>query len=233
MSNLLEFGGTGQVIATAICDFSINDKYNYKTGDIVFDFDDIYIKFYYNHKTSQGRDQRTQVFYEEFYLDSLSIDVVPFDDNFKLFCDPLTNTVEIYEVETGIAMNNRLFLHYEALPESIRIPGIQEFTVSNSNGFTIIESAMFIDQNNYKVYYQRQLSSNNIILDNSDVNIPYLKLQIKFKGNNDKQESCNYITIPKSAIRFTPIFNLQNNNVSHVRLAMKVIGNDKVVLSVI
>ena len=47
MNNLLEFGGSGQLIATAICDFSVQDTYFFKKDDIVFDFDNIHINFNY------------------------------------------------------------------------------------------------------------------------------------------------------------------------------------------
>ena len=54
-------------------------------------------------------------------------------------------------------------------------------------------------------------------------------------GNDNKETSENYIIVPKAAMRFTPVFNLQNNSVSHVRLSAKIIEDkeSKPILSVI
>lgn len=234
MNNLLEFGGRGQVIATALCDFSI-DNYEYKTGDIVFDFNDVNVSFLYGHTTSQSNNSRTQLFYEEFYLDSLSVDVVPLDRNFKIFCDSKLEKISVYEKESLVSVGKHIFLKQLAKEDSVRINGIKNFDIQNTNEFTIVHSEEFIDDTIYDVYYSKEVISKSIVLDNKEVDIPYLRLQVKFTGNDNKETNENYIIVPKVAMRFTPVFNLQNNSVSHIRLSAKVIEDkeSKPILSVI
>lgn len=234
MNNLLEFGGSGQLIATAICDFSVQDTYFFKKDDIVFDFDSIHINFNYNYVTGEAKSDKTNLFYEKFYIDSLSLDVVPFDNNFKLFCNNDLDYLTICEVENCVAVNNNLFLKNAAIDDSIKIDGIYNFNAINVGDFTLITSEDLVDNNVYKVYYNRQIKVKSIFLDNEEIDIPYLKLQIKFRGNNDKEEVTSYIIIPKASIRLTPVFNLQNNSVSHIRINAKVINDEeKPVLSVV
>lgn len=234
MNNLLEFGGKGQIIATALCDFSIND-YEYKTGDIVFDFNDVNVSFLYGHTTSQGNNSRTQLFYEEFYLDSLSVDVVPLDKNFRIFCDNKLEKISVYEKESLVSVGKHIFLKQLAKEDSVRIKEVENFEIQNTSEFTIIRSEEFVDDTIYDVYYSKEIISKSIVLDNQEIDIPYLKLQVKFMGNDNKETSENYIIVPKAAMRFTPVFNLQNNSVSHVRLSAKIIEDkeSKPILSVI
>ena len=75
--NLMEFGGSGNIIATAICDFTCNG-YNYKKGDIVLSLPDVSIHFNYGTKTSNANSSRNQVYYSEYYLDNFIVDIAPF-----------------------------------------------------------------------------------------------------------------------------------------------------------
>jgi len=231
-NNLLEFGGLGQVFITAICDFTIHDK-KFKKGDVVFYFDSVNINFTYGHTTSSSVSKREQIYYSEFFLNSFSIDTAPFNFNFDILTDNSTE-LNVYEVEQSLSMDNRIILKGLPLPDTVRIKNIENFNVEIINDIAIIYSEEFEHMKKYDVVYQKKIDAKNMLLDNATVDIPYLKAQIKFEGNKEKIGNVNYITVPKTALHITPVFNLINDEVSHIRLLFRVLdGESTPMLSVV
>lgn len=233
--NLLEFGGTGDLIATAICDFTSGDT-SYKKDDIVLYLRDTNIQFNYSTHSSDIRARRNQIYYNDCFLDSFIIDVTPFNlQTQKLFSNLTSKTLSVIEYEHSLAMGKQILLIGEPeSKESIRIPGIDSFEMISSNGITILKSELFENNKAYDIFYNKKIDCNVLELDNYDCEIPYLKVQIKFQGNLDKENSTNFFLIDKAALRITPILNLKNNSVSYVKLMFKVIESEsKPKLSVI
>lgn len=227
-NNLLEFGGTGDLIASAICDFDLNGL-TIMSGNVVFNLENIGVRFHYGLKNSNIKSSRTQIDYNEYYLDSFSIDMAPFNlQAQKLFSKMTESTFTITEHEVVLSMSNTLLLNNNPEDlESIYIPNVIEFTKEVVNGVVVLKSEQFINQKSYDVYYNRTLKGNVLELDNKDVDIPYLKVQILFKGNSDKKDMMNYFLVDKASLRLTPVFNLTNNSVSHIQLFFKVINSDQ------
>lgn len=227
-NNLLEFGGTGDLIATAICDFELNGIF-FKQGDIILNLENVGVHFHYNNASSNIASKRNQIYYNEYYLDSFSINVAPFNfQTQKLFSETTQDTFAIIEHERLIAMSGKLLLlGTPSDTTSIKIAGIENFTATTVNGVVVLDSMDLKNENEYDVYYYREIKSNVLNLDNADLDIPYLKIQIVFRGNSDKQNSINYFIVDKAAVRLTPVFNLIDNSVSYIQLFFKVIDSDK------
>jgi hypothetical protein len=225
--NLLEFGGTGNLIATAICDFE-NSGTVFKKGDTVLDLEGVGIHFNYGSHTSDLKSSRNQIYYNEYYLDSFIVDMAPFNlQAQKLFANMTEEELIIVSHENPISMMGQVLL--VNIPEEdqpIVISGIEQFELVINNGVAIIRSDEFEDGKNYHVYYRRKIKCNTIELDNENADIPYLQVQIQFTGNSDKQTIVNYFSIEKVSLRFTPVFNLKDNAVSHLQLMFKVIEGD-------
>jgi hypothetical protein len=227
-NNLLEFGGTGDLIASAICDFDLNGL-AIMSGNVVLNLENIGVRFHYGLKNSNIKSSRTQVDYNEYYLDSFSIDMAPFNLQAQKLFSKMTEsnfTVVGHEVATSMA-NTLLLANGTEDLESIYIPNITEFTKEVINDVVVLKSEQFINQKSYDVYYNRTLQGNVLELDNKDMDIPYLKVQILFKGNSDKKDMINYFIVDKASLRLTPVFNLTNNSVSHIQLFFKVIDSEQ------
>ena len=224
MNNLLEFGGVGQIIATALCDFDINDVH-YKKDDVVLFFNDVPINFFYRNLDSLSKSLKSQVSYNEYFLDSVSINEVPLNNNFDFLLNKETEKV-VKEVEESLVMNNALLLKYLPIIDSIRIKGVSNYNVSIVNDVAVISSPEFINSTYYVVEYDKTINCSTCVLDSSENTLPYLKLQIKFRGNVDKNTNEGYVFIPKAAVVLNPIFSL-NNNVSSMKVFFRVI-DDKI-----
>lgn len=231
--NLLEFGGTGNLIATAICDFE-NSGIAYKKGDAVLNLEGVEVRFNYGSNVSDLKGKRNQLHYNEYYLDSFVVDMAPFNlQAQKLFANLTETELVIVEHENSLAMMGQLLLINVPLEEHpVVVSGIEHFELVVNNGVAIIKSDEFENGKNYNIYYRRKIKCNTIELDNEDANVPYLKVQIQFTGHSDKNTVVNYFSIEKAALRFTPVFNLKDNAVSYLQLMFKVLeGEDKPKLS--
>ena len=225
-SSLLEFGGSGQLIATAICDFNAGNKTYFK-DDIVFYFENANINFSYGHITSHPKNDRSQIYYDQFFLDSFVADILPIDYNFDILNESGYKERFVYEVESCLAVDKTIILKDKGISNTIRVEGVNDFEIKNVNDIIVISSDSFVDGCYYNVNYRKNILSNSLVLDNKDLDIPYLRVQIKFEGNKDKETSTNYICIPKTSLHLTPVFNLQDNSVSHIRLMFKVLEGDE------
>lgn len=224
MNNLLEFGGVGQIIATALCDFDINNIH-YKKDDVILFFNDVQINFFYRNLDSVSKSLKSQVSYNEYFLDSVSINEVPLNNNFNFLLSKETEKV-VKEVEESLAMNNVLLLKHLPIIDSIRIKGISNYNVDVVNDVVVISSSEFVNSTYYTVEYDKTINCSTCVLDNSENTLPYLKLQIKFKGNVDKNTNEGYVFIPKAAAVLNPIFSL-SNNVSSMKVFFRVL-DDKI-----
>ena len=224
-NNLLEFGGIGQLIATALCDFDINNIH-YKKDDVVLFFNDMPINFFYRNLDSLSKSLKSQVSYNEYFLDSILINNAPFNNNFDFLLNDETEKI-VKEVEESLVVNNVLLLKYFPVADSIRIKGITNYNIDIINNVVVISSPEFVNNTYYVVEYNRSIICSTYVLDSSDNILPYLKLQIKFCGNSDKNTEDGYIFIPKAALILNPVFNLATNNVSSMRVMFRVL-EDKI-----
>lgn len=222
--NLLEFGSSGQLIATAICDFTIND-HSYKAGETVLFLDDAFIRLNYSNNTSNARDSRPLLSYDECYLNSINVNFAPFNINTQnIFSTYYKNETVINEIENHVAKDKFVILFHELNTNQITIDGITNFTIIQNEGSTLLYSEDFIDDVRYTVNYQRKVECYSIDLDNKDVNIPYLKLQIKFTGNIDKSTGETYIVVDKASLQTTPVMNFQGKSVAYMNIIFRVIN---------
>jgi hypothetical protein len=231
----MEFGSAGNLIATAICDFECNGQ-KYKAGDIVLNLNDVSMHFNYGTTTSDAKSSRTQLYYNEYYLDNFIIEMAPFNlQTQKLFANLTSDKITVIETEQSMAMMGRLLLSKTLKNDGyIKIENIENFDIDTQNDITIISSVDFQDNKYYNIVYETEMDCNTIELDNAALEIPYLKVQINFKGNIDKLPMSNYFFIDKAAVRLTPLFSLQGNTVSHIKLLFKVIyGDSKPKMSVV
>jgi hypothetical protein len=194
----MEFGSAGNLIATAICDFECNGQ-KYKAGDIVLNLNDVNMHFNYGATTSDAKSSRTQLYYNEYYLDNFIIEMAPFNlQTQKLFANLTSDKITVIETEQSMAMMGRLLLSKTLKNDGyIKIENIENFDIDTQNDITIISSVDFQDNKYYNIVYETEMDCNTIELDNAALEIPYLKVQINFKGNIDKLPMSNYFFIDK------------------------------------
>lgn len=224
-SNLLEFGGSADLIATAICDFENNGTL-YKKGEVILNLFNTPISFQYNTKNVSQTARRNEIYYHEYFLDSCVINTTPFNKQIQDLFSKNSQELIITKTEEGMAMGGMIFLLDEAVEDSfIKVDGVSDINLSKINEASIITSDDFIDETYYNIQYQCKKNVSCMDLDNKDLNIPYLRLQIHFKGNADKETEDSYFIIDKVSMSLTPVFSLVGNKVSHVYLMFKVIDS--------
>ena len=229
-NNLLELGGSVDLIATAICDFSTPVK-DYKQGDIVLDLKDIYFQSQYVNNQKQARDGAIQLKYSEYMLNSLLFSAVPLNRQiYELFATVRSNTISVVkkEVVTCLQQGTLLPLCNEGAPiqETIRISNVKHFNTNVERGILFLNSDEFVLGQKYELSYEYAKEGMTLELGNKDLDIPYLKLQISLKGNTDKQDSSGYLFVEKAHIMFTPILNFVKDGVSYCTLSMTVIDSE-------
>lgn len=229
-NNLFEIGGQVNVIATAIVDFKTPQK-EYKKDQVVFVLNDVNFSSNYSNKAIFARDEHTQLKYAYYTLNSLHFQNVPLTSElYSLFASDNKELVDIRSTETIVCVQNGYLLpitQNKINYESVQIDEVNNFNISTKNDIAILESDQFIAGNSYTVSFTYSKECHVIELGNMDHNIPYLKLQIQFTGNSDKQDLAGYLVIDKVHIAFTPILNFVKDGVSYCSLNMTVIQSDR------
>lgn len=227
--NLIEFGDTGNLIATAICDFNTPTK-SFKKGDIVLNLQNIKTSIYTNNKTKRADSQRLDLEYTDMNISGLQCTHVPIDYQiYTIFGEEEKDFNIVYSEEICCFADGSLLLtEYVPLFETIRIEGIEDFSIDNNEDMqmTIVNSNNFISGCFYKIQYEKNVKKPFLKLDTQDADIPYLKLQLQIIGNLDKETNDSYLFIEKVRLHFTPSLNLQENSVSHCTLLFSVIDSD-------
>ena len=234
-NNLLEFGGVADITVLSICDFKHNGI-NYKKDDVLFNLQQIPISFQYKSLSSEQTAKRTQIYYHEYSLDTSTINVIPFDSNIqRLFSKAAINELKLTTVEQVMAMRNLLIpINDFLVDEYIKIDGVENFEIRSLGGTNVIYSEELQDSNYYTIQYQYKKPVKSFELDSGDVDIPYVKLQIRFVGNEDKKNNESYFIIDKASIHLTPVLNLSGKAVSYIYLMFKIIdGANKPMLAVV
>lgn len=229
-NNLLELGGSVDLIATAICDFDTPTKH-YKKGEIVLNLNNVYLQSIYRNKQGNINVVQPQLKYSEYFLDTLNFQMVPLNNQiYSLFSKVDTEVHEFTIQEDVMCMQNGLLIPLcskgSPIEDSIIIENVDTFTVVSKNNVSILNSSDFKIGEKYKVSYKYEKDGNYFELGSSDLNIPYLSLQISFRGNEDKGTVNGFLLIEKAHIMFTPILNFVKNGVTYCSLVMTVIDSN-------
>lgn len=225
MNNLLELGGSVDLIATAICDFDTPTKH-YNKGDIVLNFQNLHSQLITNSKVSQGRTDVLSIEHSILTLSSIQFPVVPLENQIYGLLgkekqkELITKFQKIKALGTSIILND-----YVKNVDSLRIPGIKNYQVIDNEQLktTVINSDEFVVENNYIIQYDEEIEANPIFLDSQESSIPYLKLQLKVNGNADKENWSTYVLIEKASLRFNPSLIFTDKAVTYCSLIFNVI----------
>ena len=228
-NNLLELGGSVDLIATAICDFDTPTR-QYKKGDVVLSYKSVYMMPHFNTKTVSINNRKNQISYNNYILDYLRFDYIPLEkDIYYLFStDIKPRKVNILQEEKVICYNNTLFLTKVAVDNKVQIKDFdgKTYEVFTKNDITYIVSESFEEGKQYIVWYNIDYEGYNFTLDSCDANIPYLQLQIACHGNNDKKDSTNYILIDKASLHYRPNLVFKDDSVSYCDLIFVIVDSD-------
>ena len=228
-SSLLEFGGTGDLIATAICDFDTPTK-SFKTGDVVLNLVGTNIQIFTSSSTKRANTNKLVLEHTNVTVSGLQCTHIPIDNQiYNIFGYSeeeftVTESENIYCFVEGSLMLNE----YIEDTESIRISNIDDYLVTNDNAMriTTITSKDFKQGNSYLVWYSKKISKPFIKLDSYEADIPYLKIQISITGNLDKNTSKSYLFVEKTRLHFMPYVNLNDSSMTHCNLLFSVIDDD-------
>lgn len=225
MNNLLELGGSVDLIATAICDFETPIK-KFKKGDVVLDIKNVHSQLITSSPVAQGKTNTLSLEHAILTLNSIQFPVIPLEQQIygllgeKQIVEKLVLTQEIEALGAMVILNE-----YVEDTNSIRINGLETFEVQNNKELqtTIIVSDKFTVGQKYAVQYEKQIKVNPILLDSQEGNIPYLKLQLKINGNKDKQTWSSYVLVEKASMRFNPSLIFTESGVTYCSLFFNVI----------
>ena len=227
--NLIEFGDTGNLIATAICDFNTPTK-SFKKGDIVLNLQNVRTSIYTNNKTKRADSQRLNLEYTDMSISGLQCTHIPIDYQiYTIFGEEEKDFNIVCSEDISCFMNGSLLLtEYVPLFETIKINEMEDFEVDDKQDMqmTIIKSDNFTAGKVYRIQYEKSIKKPFLKLDTKDADIPYLKLQLQIVGNLDKETNESYLFIDKVRLHFTPSLNLQESSVSHCTLLFSVIDSD-------
>ena len=204
-NNLLELGGSADLIAVAICDFQTPTR-SFVKGEKVLSFSDIYFNFGYTTHENTSISKVTELAYNDYYLSRLNSNFVPLTDQiFALMSSDVKSNATVYENEILQAFAQSVILLYKPIEDTIVVSGVPSFEIIESNGIYILKSEYFENGKTYDVIYQREIECNVVSIESLDANIPYLELQLTIHGNINKENSTQYLRIPKAKLSFSPI----------------------------
>lgn len=229
MNNLLELGGSVDLIATAICDFDTPTKH-YNRGDIVLNLTDIQAQAILATKNSQAKNDAVVLEFGFVQFNSIQCACVPLEQQ-------IFSLLGIEEIRQSIIIQERLLhlagtkvllpTHYISNENSIRIQGIEHFQLNNVNDtLSSIVSEEFENDRIYDVQYEVSEIRHKIPLDSFEADIPYLKLQLSIHGNGDKKTVDGYLVIEKARMHYLPVLQFASNGVSHCVLRFTIIDDE-------
>lgn len=229
MNNLLELGGSVDLIATAICDFDTPTKH-YNAGDIVLNLPDIQAQAILATKNSQAKDNAVVLDYGYVQFTSIQCMMVPLTKQ-------IFGLLGIEEIDFSVTKEETL-LHLAGskvlLPtnfitdeSSIHIEGINEFHLQNvGDSLSSIISEEFQNDCTYNVQYEVIEKRHKVPLDSYAADIPYLKLQLNVHGNGDKKTISSYLTVEKARMHYLPVLQFTPNGISHCVLRFTIIDDE-------
>lgn len=229
LNNLLELGGSVDLIATAICDFNTPTK-SYKEGDIVLNLTGLDIQLITSDRSHRAASKKVDLEHATLNISSLHANYVPME---KQLYDLLGNAYQDFDVVKSevvpCVIDGLLMLtEYVDNKDSIRIFGIENYTieVDSDKQITTIYSEDIFSESFYNVQYSKTITKSSITLDSFDVDIPYLKIQLKINGNIDKKTSESYLFVEKVCLHFIPVLQFTSNGVTHCTLRFNVIDSE-------
>lgn len=227
--NLLELGGSVDLIATAICDFDTPTK-RYKKNQVVLDIKDIDVVLSTAERTSRARSEKTILANVSLSITGLSFPLVPLEKQiYELLGFEKTLFAIIKHDYLSCEIDGILLpLDYIENGDSLKIENVENFTIDNDeiSKTTIIKSNGLVKGQIYEVQYVIYEERQQINFDSYDSNIPYLSLQIKIKGNIDKVGSDSYLFVEKAKLHYDPVMRFTNQGVTYCTLYFDVIDSE-------
>lgn len=235
-NNLLEFSGSVDLIATAICDFDTPTRH-FKKDDVVLDLKNVNAQMTLANKSAKAISEKVDLDYAALHLRSMQVSLVPLNQQ---LCDLLGAKVEqfriVYTEKVVCGMPEMLLLNdFVVDVDSIRVRDVNDFSVVSNDELkvTSLKSTNFVEGEYYDVQYSKNIVGSPIALDTFDADIPYLSIQLSVIGNIDKITDSCYILIDKVSVHFTPVLYFTPNSVTHCTLLFNIIDGNKKPLLVI
>ena len=226
--NLLEFGSSVDLLATAICDFSTPLR-NYKKGEVVLDLKNVIARIYTRQNEKISKNAVNQLGYSDLTLTSLQFFNVPLESQiYNLLGEEEEEHLILYSEEAYCLNNHQILLkNFVEDPTTIMVKDVENFTVNNVGEVTFLTSNDFQDGGYYYVQYYKKYKKPSILLDSRLSDIPYLSLQLAFTGNSNKESKDYYLLVEKAHMKYTPVFGFENIGISNCSLEFNVIDSNK------
>ena len=225
-NNLLEFSGSVDLIATAICDFDTPTRH-FKKDDVVLDLKNVNAQMTLANKSAKAISEKVDLDYAALHLCSMQVSLVPLNQQ---LCDLLGAKVEqfriVYTEKVVCGMSEMLLLNdFVVDVDSIRVRDVNDFSVVSNDELkvTSLKSTNFVEGEYYDVQYSKNIVGSPIALDTFDADIPYLSIQLSVIGNIDKITDSCYILIDKASVHFTPVLYFTPHSVTHCTLLFNII----------
>ena len=228
--NLLELGGSVDLIATAICDFDTPTRH-YKKDYVVLDIKDVDLVLTTTEKTTKAKDDKLVLANVALTMTGVSFPLVPLE---KQIYELLGSSKKLFTIikhdYLACELNGIILpLDYIENADDLKIENVERFTIENDkeSKTTVIKSDEFIEGRKYEVQYVSYELRQQINFDSYDTNIPYLSLQIKIKGNVDKKSADSYLFIEKAKLHYDPVLRFANQEVTYCTLYFDIIDSEK------
>lgn len=228
--NLLELGGSVDLIATAICDFDTPTRH-YKKDYVVLDIKDVDLVLTTTEKTTRAKDDKLVLANVALTMTGVSFPLVPLE---KQIYELLGSSKKLFTIikhdYLACELNGIILpLDYIENANDLKIENVERFIIENDteSKTTVIKSDEFIEGQKYEIQYVSYELRQQISFDSYDTNIPYLSLQIKIKGNVDKKGADSYLFIEKAKLHYDPVMRFVNQGVTYCTLYFDIIDSEK------
>lgn len=228
-NNLLELGGSVDLIATAICDFDTPTKH-YKKGDIVLNLEGLDVQVVTSDRSHRSSSKKLDLDYSTLTITSLQSSYVPMEKQLYELLGAEEKEITVVKqecvpcvTEGAIMLNN-----YVENTSTIRVKDLVHYDIRNREDIqvTFIYSEEIHMNKSYSVQYDHVIKKSSITLDSFEADIPYLSLQLHIKGNVDKYVADGYIFVEKTRLHFIPILQFTSTGVTHCTLRFNVIDSE-------
>jgi hypothetical protein len=229
-NNLLELSGSVDLIATAICDFDTPTKH-YKKDEVVLNLENIYSQAVVSNMSSKARSKSVVLDFSTMNVASIISSFIPLDKQIYDLLGEKPQEFNVIKVENVICAVDELLLplNYIKNYNSVKIRNVENFTVENNEELQItrIHSNEIIKGETYFLQYEEKVIKNPILMDTFEIDIPYLKIQLKINGNINKDAGTSYLFVPKVRLSFIPTLQFNDDNVSCCTLRFSVIEDEE------
>ena len=220
--NLLELGGSVDLIATAICDFDTPTRH-YKKDHVVLDIKDVDLVLTTTEKTTRAKDDKLVLANVALTMTGVSFPLVPLEKQIYELLGSSKKLFTIIKHDYLACELNGIILPLDYIENADDLK-IENDTESKT---TVIKSDEFVEGQKYEIQYASYELRQQIIFDSYDTNIPYLSLQIKIKGNVDKKGVDSYLFIEKAKLHYDPVMRFVNQGVTYCTLYFDIIDSEK------